>query len=340
MHAHVSVVTPVYNTEPYLEECILSVLNQTYQAFEYIIVDNCSTDNSLAIAERYAAADSRIRVVRNRQFLSQVQNYNAALAQIGAQSTYCKIVQADDWLFTRCLEEMVGLAESDPSIGIVSSYRLAGRQVKEVGLPLSARVVEGKALCRTQLVDEYHFFGSPSTVLFRSSIVRSRVPFYQEGRLHEDTEACYSILEAWKFGFVHQVLSFTRVDNESMMSKARRFNGHLLDRLIILDQFGRVYLNEAEFQACWRRHEKKYLRFLAEAALWPRGTEFWKYHVGGMATIDYRVSRAKMLGQIALVVLDILLNPKRTLGLAVAALRRRWDARIRPMAQSRHENAR
>ena len=58
----VSVVTPVYNEEKNLAECIESVLAQTYPNWEYVIVNNCSTDRSLQIAESYAAQDKRIRV--------------------------------------------------------------------------------------------------------------------------------------------------------------------------------------------------------------------------------------------------------------------------------------
>ena len=57
----VSVLTPVYNCEKYLRTCIESVLAQTYTNWEYVIVNNCSTDGTLAIAQEYAAADSRIR---------------------------------------------------------------------------------------------------------------------------------------------------------------------------------------------------------------------------------------------------------------------------------------
>src|SRR5688572_13422291 len=95
----VSIVTPVYNEEQYLAECIESVLSQTYRNWDYTIVDNCSTDASLAIAQRYAAADARIRVIRNAQFLTALQNCNAALRQISPGSKYCKVVLGDDWIY-------------------------------------------------------------------------------------------------------------------------------------------------------------------------------------------------------------------------------------------------
>ena len=84
----VSVVTPMYNCAEYLPECIASVLSQTYQNWEYTIVDNLSTDASFQIAQRYAARDSRIRVVQNRQFVPALRNHNLALRQISRTSNY------------------------------------------------------------------------------------------------------------------------------------------------------------------------------------------------------------------------------------------------------------
>ena len=65
----VTVVTPVYNGEKYLAECIESVLAQTLTDWEYIIVNNCSTDGSLASRKAMREDDSRIRVYSNEQVL-------------------------------------------------------------------------------------------------------------------------------------------------------------------------------------------------------------------------------------------------------------------------------
>ena len=133
----VSVVTPFYNTQEYLGECIESVLSQSYQKWEYVLVDNCSTDGSSEIAARYASRFSdRIRLIHTESFLSQVQNYNFALSCISPDSKYCKMVQADDWIFPDCLRSMVGLAEAHPKVGIVSAYELEGdRPWLGAGLP-------------------------------------------------------------------------------------------------------------------------------------------------------------------------------------------------------------
>ena len=70
----VSVITPFYNTARYLAECIESVLDQTFRDFEYLLVDNASTDGSLEIAQEYANRDSRIRVVHFDELVPQIPN--------------------------------------------------------------------------------------------------------------------------------------------------------------------------------------------------------------------------------------------------------------------------
>ena len=154
----VSVVTPFYNTGRYLPECIESVLRQSYGNWEYILLDNCSTDDSGEIARRYAAKESRIRFFQNNSLLPQVQNYNAALSYISPNSSYCKIVQADDWIYPDCLEKMVALAESDASIGLVSSYFYWGSRIAGQGLPITTTVMSGPELCRLQLTKSLFFF--------------------------------------------------------------------------------------------------------------------------------------------------------------------------------------
>src|SRR5215470_7570143 len=108
----VSVVTPVYNGEKYLAECIESVLAQTYVNWEYIIINNCSKDRTLEIAQYYARIDRRIRVHNNETFIGMIENHNIAFQQISPTSSYCKMVHADDWLFPECIMQMVKVAEA------------------------------------------------------------------------------------------------------------------------------------------------------------------------------------------------------------------------------------
>ena len=76
----VSIGMPIYNGETFLEETLVSLLEQTYTAFELIICDNASTDRTQEICQTYAAADTRIRYYRNEENLGAAPNYNRTFA--------------------------------------------------------------------------------------------------------------------------------------------------------------------------------------------------------------------------------------------------------------------
>jgi glycosyltransferase involved in cell wall biosynthesis len=309
----VSVVTPFHNTAPYLAQCIESVLKQTYCPFEYILVDNCSNDGSTEIAESYARRDSRIRFVRRSQLLTQVQNYNTALAEISAESRYCKIVQADDFIFPECLERMVEVFESSESVGLVSSYWLKGNELRGTGYPYPAPIMPGKDMARLYLRTGLWVFGSPTAVMYRSSLIKKDQPFYDETQLHEDTEKCMEILAHSDFGFVHQVLSFSRADNESISSRVRDLQPISIDRYIVIRRYASQFLSADEAVALKKRTRREYYKVLAAEALHARQEHFWKYHREGLATIGERLSISLLVARILSHLLWMIINPGETI---------------------------
>lgn len=309
----VSVVTPFHNTAAYLPDCIESVLAQTYTRLEYILVDNCSTDQSGEIAAAYAKRDRRIRFIRRTQLLSQVQNYNAALAEISEHSQYCKIVQADDSIFPDCIRSMVQAFERSESIGLVSSYYLKGDTVRGSGFPISATVLPGKEMARFYLRSGVFVFGSPTTVMYRSSVVRRQSPFYDESLLHEDTEKCLQLLEQWDFGFVHQILSFLRVGNESISSAVRDLQPDALDWYVIAQRYASRFLEPDAAFALKRESRHGYYEVLARAALHFRESAFWRYHEAGLKTLNESLDRSYLTLQIAKRLLWMVVNPGETL---------------------------
>jgi len=274
----VSVVTPVYNDAKYLVECIDSVLAQTYQNWEYIIVDNCSTDESAQVAQSYAKRDSRIRVHQNQTFLRAVPNYNVALRLISTASKYCKIVFADDWIFPECLEKMVEVAEDNSSVGIVGAYGLKGAEVVWTGLPYPSRWISGREICRKFYLEGLYVFGTATSLLVRSDLVRARDSFYNESNLHADSEACLMLLKSCDFGFVHQVLTFTRMRLESLTMRSRELDTFRAGRLHNLVTHGRDYLTPEEFDTCVSKSLSEYYEFLARNLGWCRDKRFWDYH--------------------------------------------------------------
>jgi len=291
----VSVVTPVYNGAEYLAECIESVLAQTYENWEYVIANNFSTDSSLEIAQQYAQQDARIRVHNNKEFLNQKQNWNHALCQISAESKYCKVLHADDWLFPGCISRMVALAEANPTVGIVSSYRLVEARVELDGLPYPSTFMPGRDICRLNLLGGPRVFGSPTSLLIRSDIIRSRQDFYDESVIHADTEICFDILQDHDFGFVHEVLSFTRRHNESQTSLTHMFNTILLGRLSNFVKYGPIYLNDKEYKNHLNKVLNHYHLFLAESIFDLKGKEFWNYHRNELEKLGHSPSVTRFL---------------------------------------------
>jgi glycosyltransferase involved in cell wall biosynthesis len=308
----VSVVTPFYNTARYLAECIDSVLSQRTIRFEYLLVNNCSTDGSREIACTYAEKDPRIRLIDNRRFVGQVENYNGALAHIDPASKYVKLIQADDRLFPDCLLKMVEVAERDRRIGIVASQYLMGDEVYGLDFPVRASQVSGRKVCRDMLLSGRFYLGSPTTVLYRADVVRSRRPFYALGRFHEDTEAAYEILLEYDLGFVHDVLSFMRVERASLTGATRRFGGEILDYLINIERYGNSLLSDAEFRELRTRQWAVYGDFLGTAVLRRREKAFWDYHRRGLATIGRQLRRRDLVRNTWRHVIYVARQPFRT----------------------------
>jgi glycosyltransferase involved in cell wall biosynthesis len=308
----VSVVIPVYNGAEYLAECVESVLAQTHQNWDCIIVNNCSTDDSGGIARRYASKDSRIRVHDNRQFLRAVPNYNSGLRLISEASEYCKIVFADDWIFPECLERMVAVGEQHPTVGIIGAYGLQGRQVMWAGLPFPSTLVPGREVCRKLYLEDLYVFGTGTSVMYRASLVRNRDPFYNESNLHADSEVCLALLRTWDFGFVNQVLTFTRVRPGSLTSFTNDINTLIAGRLHDLVSYGRDYLTPQEFEFCLEQLLSSYYDFLAKSVRRLRNKKFRDYHKrklieAGVGFDRIRLGRA-ILGKIA----SAAMNPQHT----------------------------
>jgi len=294
----VSVVTPVFNGEGYLRECIESVLGQTYRAWRYVIVNNCSTDGSLAIAEHYAQIDSRITVVNATEHLPVQQSLSRAMSLVDPDAIYCKPLMADDWLYPECIDRMVTAAMTDPGIGLVCCYAINGREVmfdtiQSSGGPVS--FLSGRDACRTALLEkDVHFFGSPSSMLIRADLIRKRKPFYNPQNLHVDEESCYDILQESNFCFIHQILTFIRENQRTQTSLNRYLGSILVGRVSSLVKYGPIYLTASEFEGRLRQRFTEYYGFLAKCRLRRMPREFWRYHRERLQLIGAPLSRKRL----------------------------------------------
>ncbi len=314
----VSVVTPVYNTGAYIEDAIRSVLSQSYENWEYIICENHSTDDTALIAKRFADQDPRIRIVSPPEHLPQAQNFNHALQQISADSTYTKMILADDWMFPNCLTDMVAVAETSPTIGMVGAYRLEGTDGRNFGLPVEDTVVPGRVPVRMHFIDHNFVFGTQSSVMYRSDIVRERNPhFFDEDRHYFDTDAALQILEDRDFGFVHQILTFSRVQEDAITQReAGRFSREV-DGMIAIHSYGHLYLDDAEYETSERWYHRRYYERVGRE--WLLGVfrkgpgDFWEFHEQWLASAGLTLDRRELMTGAARAVGRALLSPLEVL---------------------------
>jgi len=285
----------VYNGEKYIAECIESVLAQTYPHWEYIILDNCSEDRTNEIAKQYAEKDSRIIVYRNSKLVDVITNHNKAYEKMSPGSKYCKLLQADDWMFPNCLEKMTQLAEEHPTIGVIGSYSLAGKHVRNDGLPYSDTIISGHSIGRETLLDNYYLFWSPSSLMIRSDLIRDRKPFYNPEYLHADVDTLYILLKNCDFGFIHQVLTFIRVHEDSLTSIVTKpMNRMKLSNLHLFIMHGKTYLSPNEFKQNFEKKMKAYYFFLASNAFDMREDDFWQYHKEWLKKIGIHFNKGKL----------------------------------------------
>ena len=337
-----SVVTPVFNGESYLRACIESVLAQSYDNWDYTIVDNRSTDTTMAIAREYAESHPRIKVTSNDQFVGVVENHNRAFRSISPDAKYCKLVSADDWLYPECISKLVDFAERHPSVGVVGSYSVNDNGVR-FGPPdddrakperrrvngartlrpmLGEEVLAGREAARSYLLGAIDSFFLPSTVLYRASVVRATDSFFPGTAPSADIEACLNCLQESDLGFVHQILSFERVHPEMMTATLHKMNLVRLERLRILIERGPEFLTSDEQDQRLQQQLSDYFESLAHACFQSRGREFWRLQKQRLDELGCSIDDLRFARAIILRLLDLTLNPKTTTERAIRRVKR------------------
>ncbi len=137
-----TIAVAVYNTGKYLNECMDSVVNQTYRNLEIICVNDCSTDNSLEILKEYATKDKRIKIINNEKNLGLGVVRNVGMN--AAHGEYILFIDSDDWLdLTACEKLIIKAGANDADVVFYSAYVVNGNERKkrknfcEVSYPLN-----------------------------------------------------------------------------------------------------------------------------------------------------------------------------------------------------------
>lgn len=116
----VSVIIPIFNIEQYIEQCIVSIINQSYKNIEIILVNDASTDNSGILCDKYTYIDKRIKVVHHKNNLGLVSARKTGL--LNSNGVYILYVDGDDWIKKSCIQTYVDAAVQHNCDMVISSH--------------------------------------------------------------------------------------------------------------------------------------------------------------------------------------------------------------------------
>lgn len=181
----VSVVMPAYNVEKYIGEAIQSVISQSYTNWQLLVIDDCSTDRTAEIAEKFEKLDKRIRVLRNSQNMGVAKTRNRGFDLV--QGEWVALLDSDDRWHKEKLEKQLTMADNSYADIIYCSYALTdenGKHLSDYKIPRTTTYNEMLKECVL----------SCSTVLLHRGILASHHFLYD--CYHEDYAFWLELLRA------------------------------------------------------------------------------------------------------------------------------------------------
>lgn len=218
MKPKVSICIPIYNAEKFIHETIASVLAQTYQDFEIIITDNCSTDGSAKIIQSFN--DPRIRYHKNDSNIGAEGNWNKVLTL--ANGSYVKLLCADDVIYPTCLEEQVAVLDNKENVDVVlvTSHKDVinqdGKLVMTRKYPGKKGHINGLAALRKSLRRGTNIIGEPVAGLFRREILQKSGYYNGDNLYMIDIDLWSRMLKFGDLYVIDKVLYAFRISTQSL----------------------------------------------------------------------------------------------------------------------------
>ena len=207
----VSVITPLYNTEQYISYAIRSVLRQTYQNFEHIIIDDASTDNSKEIVRTFK--DSRIKLVEHDKNKGIIETRNEALYL--SEGKYIITLDSDDICHPNRIEKIVDFFDHNESVNVLASNTktfLFHPFFNKTDLPSNSFIKKNQLLAK--MIFKCPIIGA--TASFRSSYAKKESPVYDRQFVHcEDFEMYERELSKGCLGYLDEPLYYIRIRKNS-----------------------------------------------------------------------------------------------------------------------------
>src|SRR3989338_1996302 len=164
MNPHITVLMALYNGGEYLRQTVQSVLDQTYDHFEFLIVNDCSTDDSLKIIGSFQ--DKRIRIHNNVKNLGQTPSLNIGVKL--AKGDYFARIDGDDVALPQWLQAQVDAIEKYPDHSVISSYAVAIDEENRIKKVYNPPLNRTDIILRSLIAPPIHHVGS---ILKRKDII-------------------------------------------------------------------------------------------------------------------------------------------------------------------------
>lgn len=268
MSTKFTVVIPVYNTEKYLEECVLSVTGQSFSDVEILLIDDGSTDGSPALCDKLAQSDARIRVIHK-------ENGGAATARnLGikeALGKYVMFLDSDDWLDGDAIETLAAHADKNDADVIRFNYvrEFGDKQLFKKNTFLEERVysdAECRNVCRQILgltgeelshPENMNFLASCGFNAYKTDLLRQSgvefIPIQQIGSFVDGLFNFCVFMNVKSFEFIDKPFYHYRKTNETAATVNYRKN-YIARQLILFDKLK----EEAERQNEWEFFREAY----------------------------------------------------------------------------------
>lgn len=191
----ISVIVAIYKVEKYLEECIDSIINQTYRDLEVILVDDGSTDSCPSICDRYSKLDNRVSVIhQNNQGLVMARKNGLT----HACGEYVSFIDGDDWLDENMYELMIECTHNNDVDIVITGYVKDGSSKNVVANKIDTGIYKGQDLCKVQqhalLYNSYYNPGINASVwnkLFKRKLLTEIEDINPIIRMGEDAAITY-----------------------------------------------------------------------------------------------------------------------------------------------------
>lgn len=213
----ISVIVPVYNVEMYIDQCLKSIVNQTYGDLEIILINDGSTDNCGEICDKWALMDERICVIHQQnQGLSSARNAGMKIAS----GEFISFVDSDDWIHPQMFEKLLNsIAINNCDIAVCGAFKVFEDGTPTQNLTIPGNYIFDRAQGIEQLLKEEKIkYPVWNRLYSRSCVINELFP---EGRLNEDVFWSYKIIaKAKRISVIETKYYFYRQRKNSIMSQS------------------------------------------------------------------------------------------------------------------------